>query len=145
MNNSKGYKILPELNLIVDYYSGPVNLNDIINLKKIEGKDPEYSPNRDVINDFIDCEFNFTYENVIKFVKYVENNQNIVGKRKVAFLTQSPHQVTLTLVYKLNAMNLPMIMETFTTLEAAMNWIGISENYIETIESTINEFNSILR
>ena len=131
------YKILPELDLIIEYYSGKINLDDIIGHKKLEIKDSEYSANYNFIADLRDSELDVIRQDIIDYLDFVEMNNKVSGQRKSAILTNTPNHAAITTLFRMNSKNLPINFEIFTTLEAAIDWINLSSNYYDNIEESI--------
>lgn len=132
------YKILPELNLIIEYYCGKINLDDIINHKKNEIEDIEYRSNYNFIADLRDSELDIAQPDIFDYVSFVEMNNKITGQRKSAILTDTPNQVALTSLFKLKSEKLPVNNKIFSTLEASMEWLNLSKNYYNHITGIIN-------
>jgi len=131
------YKILPELNLIIEYYCGKVNIDDIINHKKSEIEDIEYNPNYNFIGDLRDSELDVTQEDVFVYVSFLETNNKVSGQRKSAILTNTPNQVAFTSLFKHKSKKLPANNQIFSTLEAAMEWLNLSKNHLTHIMGII--------
>jgi len=131
------YKILPELNLIIEYYGGKINLDDVICHKRLEIKDLEYNGNYHFIADLRDVELNVSIQDITDYLHFVKKNNQVIGQRNSAILTNSPNQVAITTLFKMKGENLPVGYEVFSTLEAAIEWINLSSNYCDIIEEII--------
>ncbi len=139
MNKYIQYKIIPDLKLTIEYFKGQVYLDDIIDFKNIEIKDKKYNPNYNSVGDFRDAELLLDENQIKEFINYVKRYNKNMGVRKSALLTNTPSQVVITTLYQLNSEGLPMSFKIFSTLESAMEWMGISPNDYHKIEKTIQD------
>jgi hypothetical protein len=132
------YNILPELGLIIDYYSGSLNANDIINLKIKQINDMDYNPNYNIIA----CMSELIIEEVSRqstkqFVKLISDKVNFKGKRNTAIITKSPKQVVASTLYQIESKERTMHIKTVSTVEAALNWVSIPPEYEPLISKNI--------
>jgi hypothetical protein len=140
MRSFANYLILPELNLILEYCKGETSVEDAVSMKKAEMADSLYNPNYDIIVDFQDFETllgvttNESISNFFNFLKQIEI------KGKIAFLTTKPPQVVISEILKrLSSTSLTANIETFSTLEAAIRFIGHPMDKLDLINSKISE------
>jgi len=131
------YKILPELNLILEYYGGKINLNDVINHKSLEIRDIDYNENYHFISDMRDAEFNIISQDFNEYLNFLNKNNKVIGQRKSAILTNTPNQVAITSLFKSKSKHFPVRFEIFSTLEGAFNWVNLSKDLHEAIKETI--------
>jgi len=131
------YKILPELNLILEYYGGKITLNDVINHKSLEIRDIDYNENYHFISDMRDTEFNIDSQDFNEYLKFLNRNNKVIGQRKSAILTNTPNQVAITSLFKSKSKHFPVSFEIFSTLEGAFNWVNLPEDLHEGIKETI--------
>ena len=142
MRSNANYLILPELRLILECCKGEASVEDAIIMKKDEMSDPMYSQDFDIIVDlqefetFLDIS---TYESISNFHNFLKEVE-IMGK--VAFLTTKPHQVVISEILKrLTSESLTIKTETFSTIDAAIRFIGHSMDELDLINSKISELN----
>lgn len=119
------YKILSDLKLIIENYTGCVSMDDVIAIKKETGLDRIYSPNFNVIMDFRDANLVFEPFEVSKYIDFANNSNIIYGERRTAFLTSKPNQVALTTIFGLTKGKLPIESNTFSTLDALISWFNL--------------------
>lgn len=98
--------------------------------------DKEFNSSYNAIADFRGNSKNFSYDEVLELVDMVIKNDKIHGKRKTAFLTDSPNSVFVTTIYELNLKDFPMKIKTFSTIQNAINWLDLSDN-MEEINDTL--------
>jgi len=119
------YKILPEYRLILEIYFGPIQITDVFELKKIQIEDKDYNANFNFIV-FVDrAEMLMTESDYEEYVDAIKTNTKIVGERKTALLTRTPHQVVSMYFYEKAGRNLPISYNIFSTLDSALLWVGI--------------------
>jgi len=142
MEKSANYIILPELKLILECCKGQATPQDIILLKKIELLDKYYRHDYNVIVDFREFE-NFITSTTNKSILNLLNFLKEIGvKCKVALLTTKPHQVVVTEIIKRLSVDFSTFkFETFSTLEAAIKFVGFSIDCFELINNKLIELN----
>ncbi|MFA5296780.1 MAG: hypothetical protein WC389_01075 [Lutibacter sp.] len=129
------YKILKEHNLIVEYHSGRLDVDSLIDFKKRIALDPLFTPN---LNYFIHSK-NVTFtsideaENDISiFSKFINTNFKVYGNNmRVAIITNTPSQVVQATRFKMMQENANHCVDIFSRYENAMKWLGIIDLEIE--------------
>ncbi len=139
MSKKLDYRVLSEYCLVIEVLSGKVELDDYISFKEAEIHDNQYNINYKHIVDLCDAiivtEGENLEEKVKKFVSTIKNTAGFFGNRKSALLASTPRQVTATMLYKL-LNDLPVPLQTFTTLSAAIEWLELAyvdTNYIKAV------------
>lgn len=138
MNQIK-YIIINELNLIIEYYSGSISMEDMIQLKKETTEQRTYSPNFDVIMDFRDSTLNIEVAGLSKYVDFANTFDKIVGKRRTGFITSKPNEVVLTTMFGFIKGDLPIDSQTFSTLEALWIWLDKPINQYEIVKQKLEQ------
>lgn len=64
------YKIIPNLNLVVEYYSGTIQIDDIMLLKNHICQEKEYNSNYNLIHDFRNAYFDMTENDLYRHLDY---------------------------------------------------------------------------
>jgi hypothetical protein len=139
MSHRINYKIIPELQVAVEYYEGQLSLNDIIEFELREMENSEYSPKLNFIADFRNAELIASEGDVKKFIDFLKKTKGIVDQRKVALVTETPNQVVLTTLYALYTSDMPVKNKVFSTLDAAMKWLEIKEESHKIILKSLEE------
>ncbi len=138
MNRNVSYKILPELRLIIEYYSGIMEVDDIIELKRMEIKDEKYNPNFNFIVSITDIRIDrINQEAASKLVEFMKEDVKIVGKRRSAILTATPEQVAASIIHREESKELPIYFKTVSTVQAAIDWILLPKEYESTVVKNI--------
>jgi len=133
------YKILPELKIMIEYFSVEMSLDDLISHRKIMIHDIEYNPTYNIITDFRDAYLNGNEDDILSFIEFAKNYPNLAAKRRAAILTETPNQTVISSIYKLKLQDLPFIVKIFSTVSAALNWVGLTLTDKEKIENEIKK------
>jgi hypothetical protein len=137
MGTKTRYCILPELNLIIEYYSGIIGVEEIKNLELLKNKDKEYNGEYNIILDMSDAEFNLDENDIDEVSLFMQTNKDSFGKRKCAFITKTPNQVVSPMLYKSQIKFLPMKYEVFSTMNASLKFINVSRIHKKYIKNII--------
>ena len=139
MKKTVQYTILPELRLIIEYLSGEVTYTDLVEHRGLMSVDPGYNREFRIIFDARDALLKFTEKEVVKFVEFSQTATEMLARRKAAILTKTPHQTMITTIYTMNMKDLPFMVEIFSTVEAAMRWVGIDPVKKDEIDTAIEK------
>lgn len=134
MNSFSNFIIIPEKKLIIEYFSGKIELNDILDLKYRESLEKEYDPNYNIIDDSRDAEFLIREKEIEFYVNHLRSHKTFVGSRYASYLTETPNQVVIATLFDLLKKELPINIRIVSTLQAALNWVGVSVNDHSLIE-----------
>jgi len=134
--------ILPEFRLILECCKGQASVEDAIYMKKTELSDNLYNPKYNILVDFqefdtfLDSTINESTINFYNFLKELDINS------KIAILTAEPHQVVISVILKGLNTNLETFkIEVFSTLEAAIRFLGFPLENFDMINNKIIELN----
>lgn len=133
------YKILPELKLIIEVFSGSLGILDAIELKEREVNDSLYNPgyNFIVVANFVDANLD-TDVDFSTYINTLTNSKKMVAPRKSAILTQTPQQVVFGTLYKHAIQILPIDFKIVSTLQAALKWINLPMELEDAIQNHID-------
>lgn len=143
MKSGLQYQIFPEKRLIVEYYCGEVYKNTILYFKNEISKHVAYDMNYNIIHDFRDAELVASIHDVREFIDAIKNNKNTYAQKKIAFITNNPNQVSITYLFNTLKKETLMIADTFSTVEAAIQWVGIKPTEIGFINSVLVELKEL--
>jgi hypothetical protein len=138
MANCLLYTIIPELKLIVEYMSGKIDLPTMVNFQIKETEDSLYNADYDNIADLRNAEFVITDGAIKKYAEFVRQTEKMISNRKVAILTVTPNQTAITMMYSQYIDNSPINNKVFSTMEAAIKWIGITSEDSQIVEIAFN-------
>ncbi|NOQ28341.1 MAG: hypothetical protein GQ564_23510 [Bacteroidales bacterium] len=139
MISYSNFKIIPDKKLIIEYFSGKIELKDILELKRRESIEKEYNSNFNIIDDSRDAEFLLNQNEISTYVNHIINNKLINGKRNAAYLTKTPNQVVIATLFDMLKKELPINVKIFSTVEVAMNWLELSEEDKKLVEFYLEE------
>lgn len=131
------YKILPELELILEYQGGAVKGDDAIRLRTAEKSDDEYDPGYNVLIDFRDIEINWTQssdEALERFINFIKCNPDLITSQKTSLLIAKPEQAVLSTLIKEQYSGFPMRIDVYSTLDAALINLNVSREHFQRIE-----------
>jgi hypothetical protein len=142
MKKYANYMILPEFRLILECCKGRASVEDAILMKKKELADNLYNPTYNIIVDFqefetfLDSTITGSTTDFYNFIKDLDI------RSKIAFLTAEPHQVVISVMLKELNINLGTFkIEVFSTVEAAIRYLGFPIEYFDQINNKIIELN----
>ncbi len=133
------YRILPELKINLEYYSGPTYLKDLIEIRRELIEEKALNPNFNFIVDLRDATFDLNSNVVDEFVNYVKSKTDLLWNRRTALLSLTPNQTAFSLLYISDLGNVPMKINSFYTMESAIQWVGLSSEDQPVIEKAIME------
>lgn len=139
MRKSEQYRIIPELKIILEYFCGKTGLIDLVEHRKILIQDNDYDSNFNSITDFRDTDFVASRKDVAAYVEFTKSTPKMIGKRRAAILADTPQQTVIPAIYILKTQDLPFQIEIFSTLAAAINWVNLSDDDLETLEDILKE------
>jgi hypothetical protein len=143
MPNCLKYQVIPELQIILEYLAGHIDLNELINFEIAQSEDESYNSAYSNITDLRNAEFIVTENAIKKYVDFVKKTEKMISYRKVAFIVGTPSQTALTILYAQLVNHLPINNKVFSTLEAAMNWIGLKINDQQLVQKTLESLKYI--
>lgn len=136
------YKILPNENLVLEFHRGTLEASAYIEFKKILLEDPLFKPNLNHFINFKNVIFETPPEELKTFVGYIKNNVQALGKRKLAFVTDTPNQVVTTTMYQIMLQNSTLISEIFSTNETALHWLNPPTLTTDKLMTILSELDS---
>ena len=132
------YIILPDLNLILDSYSGEINLVEVLRLKGEQAKDPLWNPHFNTLADMRIANINFEEEEIETLASYQVKDNRWASERKTASLTsEANHVVFETLFNLLKPKDSKVLVRAFSTLEASLKWLGIEQEKVLFIQEIL--------
>jgi len=133
------YRILPDKNLVIEYHSGVLKVEDYIEFKKKLHTDPLFKADLKHFIHHKNVVFNTKPADIVHFTKYINSVAELLGNRKVALVTDTPNQVVSTTMYKMMQKNPTQTVDVFSTLESGLNWLDVDEFYLDELMNIILE------
>jgi hypothetical protein len=135
------YYILKDKHLVIEILWGDFTLTDFLNLKKSESEDPDFDPNFDSILDIRHVENAFSKEirdDLENYLGIIKSIQHVTQKRRSAVVTERPAQVAGITWYQMID-DRGIDYEVFSTLKAAIKWLGIGEIDLKNIDPDLTD------
>ncbi len=120
-----GFRIFPEKELIIEYLEGLINITEMIEFTENLKSADLYSNKYNILADIRELNFKPDLKSTIKYVDYLKHIDEIAGTKKLAVLTNSPQTVVLATIFMEFSKELPIIINIFSTFEAAVEWLDI--------------------
>jgi predicted DNA binding CopG/RHH family protein len=132
------YKDFPQYRTMVEVYKGIVNYQDIIKFKNFQHEAKIFRPDFNGILVLKDVDLRLTVEDLEKYKQHMSLKKGHYQKRFSAILTQTPNQVVVSMLYMHKLHKNPVQFETFSTLEACLNWINFPIDKKDVIKDFID-------
>ncbi len=138
--NISKYKILPEMELILQVYRGQLLYSQIKKMKSEVCNHVLYSPHFNFIIDIRDAELNLSREELIDYANFVVKEIDPEVVVRVAVLSRTPDHVASTMVVQLNMKSKLVKYEAFSTVNASLDWLGLAMTRFNTmaLDATIS-------
>ena len=109
-----------------------------MSLKESIKSDKDFNMKYNILDDFTGADFTLSKESYNNIFHWLNNC--FAYDRKSAVLTNTPKQVANILIFdSLNNNQLPNDIKIFSTLSAALYWIGIPKEHMYEVEAVIEE------
>lgn len=132
------YKILKKYNLIVEYHSGILDADSLIEFKKSITLDPKFLPSLNYFVHLKKVTFSTNLEDIDKYVRFLDDNSMVYGNRRVALITNTPNQVVSATMFKIMQQNKAHSVEIFSTNENALEWLNSNLNKDEILDVLVS-------
>ena len=143
------YKILKQYNIIIEYFEGKINFENISKFYSDLLHDDNYSPEYLIVSDIRKAEFEVDALNIKEFIAHLirlEQKLNLKSAIRKSIIADSPKQVALATLFRQQSIVLKTDFEIFGTPEAGLNWLaasGFSEVEYEKEIIKLKNFNHI--
>lgn len=118
------YQIFLDKRFIIEYHEGVMTLEKMKTFILKQSSDQNYSPNFDLLLDIRQITFKGFIKDIKDYIEFIKTHKGISGKRKLAVLASQPHQVVFSTFLSMFSVRLPQTMKIFSSLEAALFWLG---------------------
>lgn len=143
MDASASYRIIPELKLIVNVFSGSIMMNEIIDLNQKYIKDNLYNPTFNILNDFSDSIAIGFKMDLDDFWNFFKQEIKLTQRIKVGFILSTPNQRYLLALYKPIANLMKMDVGQFSNFDNYYKWMKFSDEDNQIIQSAIDSLKII--
>ena len=131
------YIILPEINLLIEYYYEDVSFDDILQHKKKITQDPLFNLIFFIVSDYRDCNLNVDVNDIDKYIKFRKYEMPIRGDIYASFLTSKPNQVVIGVLFKTISDDIGVKSHVCSTLRSGVLWIYTTETNYERIKNEL--------
>ncbi len=139
MANFSNYIILPELRLIITYYSGTITLKDLIQLNKNFLKDDFYDASYDMLVDFRDSmAIGFRLE-IADYYKFLKSNVSIPKHIKNGILYSTSNQKFLISIFQTFSKIIQINTEGFDSISDYFDWMEFDDSTRHKVLAAIHE------
>ncbi len=118
------YKIITKERLIVEYHSGDINIIDFMESRKIISSVQDYNPDYDLVFDFRNANMIVNEEDIERFVSFFKKFSPLLGKRKSAYLTDTPKHLVVTTLFSQAIKDSSLSPMTFSSIESLVLWLN---------------------
>ena len=122
------YKIDHKRKITFEKVRGQIFFSDLAAYEKAKLNDPEYNHSYAIIADIRGATFDLSKDEIIRIYKFiVTNTTKITMKGKFAFIADTPAEVVAADMFRISLRRFgPVIIEIFSTEEAALHWIAFA-------------------
>lgn len=120
--SKSGYKILKEKRLIIDVYTGNLNLESFIAHNTTRSVDVDYSKDYNLFIDVRSVTITSMLDDVDVYVDYVAEIGKWIGNRKTAVLVTTPNQTIYARQFVRLKDKLPQDLQIFTKMDDAVKF-----------------------
>lgn len=122
------YKIDHERKITFEKVRGQISFSDLAAYEKAKLSDPDYNHSYAIIADIRGAVFDLSRGEIIRIYKFIiTNTTKITMKGRFAFIADTPAEVVAADLFRISLRRFgPVIIEIFTTEEAALQWIAFT-------------------
>jgi hypothetical protein len=123
MENPTSFLIIPELKLILTYFQGSININDIIQMNLQLIADKSYDSTYNMIMDFRDSTALAFKMDITDFFEFFKKTITLKKKIQCGIMYSTPNQKILIAFYIPTAMLLNINAQGFRELNKCLDWM----------------------
>ena len=117
------YQIDNSQKAIVETWPSEIRIEDYIDVKQRQFKDPSFNPDYDVITDLRGLTQKYIEGTIQEIVNFISEHSDNMRDRKSAVIADNPNSVASAYVFKDRSKNLPVTIRVFSTIDAALEWL----------------------
>jgi hypothetical protein len=140
MNKIGRYKVLASDELIVEYYSGTLTVDDLIYFKETISKEPGYDFYFNSILDFRDSTLDMSKADLITLNEYFDRKfNNNKSLRRVVYLVNSNKSGDMAILFRFTSKKTNMDQMTFATVGSTVKWFNDERVNLDLIKNILDE------
>lgn len=122
------YKIDHKRKITFEKVRGQISFSDLAAYEKAKLSDAEYNHSYAIIADIRGATFDLSKDEIIRIYKFIVTNTTKISMRgKFAFIADTPAEVVAADMFRISLRRFgPVIIEIFSTEEAALKWTTIA-------------------
>ena len=120
------YKVHLNYNLIIVSFQGEIGVPELIQFMLTAGADEDYKAGLPIVLDYRLSKFTLAEPENQAIIEALKDTPQEKLERKMAFLTSTPKQAADSILFNMTKISPVLKSETFTTVEALYNWIGVT-------------------
>lgn len=133
------YRILEDIGLIIQYHEKSLTYSGMKNLSQEIINDKAFNPDYGFIIDVRRTNLIITEKELHEYGNWMKDNLGLKGCRQVAILTSTPDQVAKFTLFMLNEHLSGINILIFSTINAAVYFLNIGSQAIESITNEIKK------
>jgi hypothetical protein len=142
MSSAKfNFKIIPEHKTVFEHYEGETTYDDLkrFTLQKIVH--PFFDPSYATVSDISGMDPKYTIQELKSFVEQAQRDYPGRQTRMIALIADNPKTAAHAYMYYTFAQKCSSgIVNTFTSVEAALHWLGKGSNYLDSLSEHFRKF-----
>jgi len=119
------YKVYPEKQFILQRLLGVVNMENLIKVKQEQDKDPTFDLSFKLLTDVREADVQFTAKEIQSYIEYIKSEFDESKGNRIALVTATPIAVVIGTMVQSKTPDLEHELEVFSTIPAALNWLGV--------------------
>lgn len=127
MSNFANYIIIPELRLLVSYYSGSITLKDLIHLNELFIKDDLFDSSYDALVDFRDSKAIGFRVDISEYFNFIKSKVSFSKQIQNGILYSTTNQKYLINIFRTFSKVIKINTEGFVNIENYFEWMGYNE------------------
>ncbi len=125
MNSGFGYRIIPEQQLVLEYFTGKARLGDVVFSEMQLFRNPDFVAGYSAIIDFRDCELTLSKSDLEEIINSIKEMYGDENTRQVVHIVSKPTETALALMFS----NLMVKDEHFASLPTVVSTVqGAADN-----------------
>ena len=136
------YRIIPDINLVIQFHKGNLTFQNAVNIKKQIAADPMFHPDYNFLIDLSRVDsFNMSANELQEYGNIVFEQVFSNTHSKMAAIVDSPQQTAKAMLFESFGHIHKNRFSSFSTFSVALSWLGIDASWLNFITDVISEMN----
>ncbi len=119
------YKVYPKKQFILQRLLGIVNMENLIHVKQKQDEDPAFDLSFKLLTDVRHADVQFTPTQIQHYIEYLKSEFDESKGNRIALVTTTPIAVAVGTLVQHKTPDLDHDLKVFSTIPAALNWLGV--------------------